>query len=76
DTSDEIDLRNVPRPLRHPMIFAKFDSLAPGQSFRLLNDHDPIPLNRQFDTNRPGQAVWEYTERGPDIFRIRISKIQ
>lgn len=72
---EELDLREVPRPLRHPMIFSKFDALAVGDSLRLLNDHDPIPLNRQFESIRPGQASWEYTERGPSLFRIRIRRI-
>jgi uncharacterized protein (DUF2249 family)/quercetin dioxygenase-like cupin family protein len=72
---EELDLREVPRPQRHPMIFAKFDALAPGESLRLLNDHDPIPLNRQFDSIRPGEASWEYIERGPSLFRIRIRRI-
>ncbi|HEY1802628.1 MAG TPA: DUF2249 domain-containing protein [Terriglobales bacterium] len=72
---EELDLREVPRPQRHPMIFAKFDALAAGESLRLLNDHDPIPLNRQFDSIRPGEASWEYIERGPSLFRIRIRRI-
>jgi len=75
ELSEELDLREVPRPQRHPLIFAKFDALAPGASLRLLNDHDPVPLNRQFEATRPGQALWEYMERGPSLFRIRISKV-
>lgn len=75
DTSEELDLRRVPRPERHPLIFAKFDSLGMGGSLRLLNDHDPVPLHGQFDNLRPGQASWEYLERGPSLFRIRIRRI-
>lgn len=75
DISEVLDLREVPRPQRHPMIFAKFDALVPGASLRLLNDHDPIPLNRQFDMVRPGEALWEYLKRGPDLFSIRITRI-
>lgn len=73
--SEVLDIREVPRPLRHPMIFAKFDSLPVGGELWLVNDHDPIPLNRQFDTIRPGQARWEYEQRGPEIFRIRITRV-
>lgn len=73
--SEELDLREVPRAQRHSIIFAKFDALAPGASLRLLNDHDPIPLNRQFEMIRPRQAIWEYIERGPSRFRIRIRKL-
>lgn len=75
DDSEELDLREIPRPQRHPLIFAKFDALAVGGSLRLLNDHDPVPLNRQFDNIRPGQALWEYIVRGPSLFHIRIRRI-
>lgn len=73
--AEVLDLREVPRPLRHPMVFAKLDALAVGGSFVLVNDHDPVPLNRQIDSLRPGQAGWEYLQRGPDLFRIRIKRI-
>ncbi len=72
---EELDLREVPRPLRHPLVFQKLDALPMGGSFVLVNDHDPVPLNGQIDTMRPGQAAWEYIKRGPDIFRIRIRRI-
>lgn len=74
-SEEELDLREIPRPQRHSLIFAKFDALPGGSSLLLLNDHDPIPLGRQFETVRPGQASWEYIERGPALFRIRIQRI-
>lgn len=73
--TENLDIRDVPRPLRHPMIFAKFDALDIGASLRLVNDHDPILLNRQFESIRPGQALWEYEDRGPGLFRIRITRV-
>ncbi len=75
DSSEELDLRGIPPPQRHPLIFQKFDALALGDSLRLINDHDPVPLSRQIDSFRPGQALWEYIQRGPDVFRIRIRRI-
>ena len=75
DGVEELDIREVPRPLRHPMIFAKFDALPVGGALRLINDHDPVPLNRQFEMIRPGQLLWEYEERGPQLFRIRITRV-
>lgn len=75
DHSEELDLREIPRNQRHPLIFAKFDALAVGGSLQLLNDHDPVALNHQFDSHRPGQALWEYIVRGPSLFRIRIRRI-
>jgi uncharacterized protein (DUF2249 family)/mannose-6-phosphate isomerase-like protein (cupin superfamily) len=71
----ELDLRSVPRPQRHPMVFARFDALAVGESFELVNDHDPIPLSRQMAAMRPGQAEWSYLERSPEAFRIRVLRV-
>jgi uncharacterized protein (DUF2249 family) len=74
-TNPGLDLRAVPRPQRHALVFAQFDALEVGESFELINDHDPIPLNRQMDAMRPGQAEWSYVARGPEVFRIRVRRI-
>lgn len=73
--SEELDLRQVPRPERHPLVFAKLDALAVGESFILINDHDPVPLNIQIQNQRPGEVSWEYTGREPGLFRIQIKRI-
>lgn len=39
-----LDVRTVPPPQRHPLILQTFESLAPGEAFILVNDHDPKPL--------------------------------
>jgi len=75
ETISELDLRDTPRPQRHPIIFDVFDRLKEGDSFVLVNDHDPQPLKRQMERMREGQVDWEYVERGPDSFRIRITRI-
>jgi len=72
---EELDLRQVPRPERHPLIFRRFDGLPVGDAFVIINDHDPVPLNRQLEAMRPGQLSWEYIVRGPDLFRIRVRRI-
>lgn len=73
--SPVLDLRNVPRPQRHPLVFGRLDALGVGESFELINDHDPIPLHRQIDTMRPGQAEWSYIDRRPEYFHIRVCRI-
>lgn len=72
---EALDLRAVEHFQRHPLVFAKFDALSVGESFILINDHDPVPLNRQMEAMRPYQLTWEYITRGPDIFRIRVRRI-
>jgi uncharacterized protein (DUF2249 family) len=74
-TNEELDLRYVPRGQRHPLVFARFDSLVLGEDMVLVNDHDPQPLHLQFDKLRPGEAEWHYVDRGPEVFRIRIVRV-
>jgi len=56
--TDELDVRQVPKSQRHPMIFARFDALAAGESFVLVNSHDPIHLREEFARDRPGAYDW------------------
>ena len=70
-----IDVRTIPPPQRHPLIFGRFDALAAGESFDLLNDHDPAPLYYQFERTRAGQFAWSYLETGPARWRVRIARV-
>lgn len=69
-----VDVRQTPPAQRHPLIFGTFDRLLPGQSFELVNDHDPKPLYYQFSAEMPGTFQWEYLERGPETWRVLITK--
>jgi uncharacterized protein (DUF2249 family) len=71
----ELDVRTLPPKERHPRIFGLFDGLKPGESFVLVNDHDPKPLYYQFQVERPGAFAWEYLEEGPEVFRVRITRL-
>lgn len=70
-----IDLRQIPPPARHVLIFNTFETLLPGQALELVNDHDPRPLNAQFGLRAPGQFSWNYLENGPAVWRVQIGKI-
>jgi uncharacterized protein (DUF2249 family)/quercetin dioxygenase-like cupin family protein len=71
----EIDLCLLPRSERHPLVFEAFDRLAVGQSILIFNDHDPQPLRMQIEQMRGGEMGWEYVERGPDTFCVRLTRI-
>lgn len=73
--TETLDIRQIPPPQRHPLIFETFERLEPGQSFVLVNDHDPKPLHYQFKVEREGQFTWEYLEQGPRDWRIRIGRV-
>ena len=73
-TETVIDVRQIMPRMRHPLIFQTFEQLAPNEGFMLVNDHDPQPLLYQFNVMHPGAFAWDYVERGPDLWRIRISR--
>ena len=60
--------------IKHATIFNRFDSLKPGESFILQNDHDPRPLRFQLENIHGNTFEWEYLEQGPEIFKIKITK--
>lgn len=73
--TQNLDVREVAPRVRHPLIFSTFDGLQPGQSFVLINDHDPKPLFYQFQAERDGQFRWEYLATGPEDWHVRITRM-
>lgn len=71
-----VDVRPLAPPQRHPLIFGTYEDLAPGSEFVLVNDHDPKPLYYHFSAEYAGEFEWEYLERGPKVWQVRISKRQ
>ncbi len=69
-----LDVRALPPRERHPRIFSRFDALAPGTGFVLVNDHDPKPLYYQLAAERPGAFSWQYLEQGPEVWRVAIGR--
>ncbi|MDO8440157.1 MAG: DUF2249 domain-containing protein [Polaromonas sp.] len=72
--ANTIDVRDIIPRERHPLIFNSFNTLQPGQSLQLINDHDPKPLYFQFESLANGQFSWTYLESGPDVWRVQIGK--
>ncbi len=61
----KIDVRTIPVWQRHPLIFAAFDALVPGDGIALVTDHEPRPLRAEFEATRRGSFVW-HQRRAPD----------
>ena len=70
-----IDVRPIPRQERHPLIFSQLESLAPGQTLVVVNNHNPIPLRNQVAENYPGQYKSEYLEEGPTLYRLAFTRL-
>jgi uncharacterized protein (DUF2249 family) len=71
----ELDLRQIMPFERHELIFQKWDSLKPGETLRIINDHDPKPLRYQFEAEYKGQYEWEYEQEGPKDWMVKIKKV-
>ena len=71
----ELDVRPLAKPDKHPTIFATYEDLGVGDSFVLVNDHDPKHLHDEFEAEHPGSFGWEYLAREPRNWRIRITKL-
>lgn len=69
-----VDVRTVPPPQRHPMIFGTFNQLVPGEAMLLVNDHDPKPLFYQFQAELGDIFTWDYIEQGPEVWQVRIGR--
>ncbi|MBK9989845.1 MAG: DUF2249 domain-containing protein [Verrucomicrobia bacterium] len=76
DANAVFDVRPIPSRVKHAQIFQRWLDLLVGHYFVLLNDHDPVPLRYQFEAEFPGAFSWEYLEKGPDEFRVKITKLR
>ncbi len=70
----ELDVRLLSPREKHPTIFLKFNALVNGESFIVINDHDPKPLYYQMLAELGNDFQWEYLEEGPEVWRVRITK--
>jgi uncharacterized protein (DUF2249 family) len=71
----QVDVRTIPPRERHPLIFSTFSKLPAGRAMELVNDHDPKPLYYQFEAELHGLFDWDYLERGPEVWRVAITKL-
>ncbi|MGH3069925.1 MAG: DUF2249 domain-containing protein [Streptosporangiaceae bacterium] len=69
-----LDVRTEEPKRRHELIFETFTDLPVGQTYVLVNDHDPKPLRYQFEAENAGEFSWQYLEEGPQVWRVRIGR--
>lgn len=74
-TEQNLDVRPLAKPDKHPTIFATYRALTVGDSFVLINDHDPKHLHEEFAADHSGSFGWDYLSREPRDWRIRITKL-
>lgn len=69
-----IDVRTIPKPERHPLIFAAYKKLEVGSGLILINDHEPLHLKTEMEDEFAEALGWEPLPKDDGGFRVRISK--
>lgn len=69
-----LDVRKLIPMERHRLIFETYGKLKPGESFVLVNDHDPKPLYYQLDAEHTGEFSWNYLQQGPATWQVQIGR--
>lgn len=75
DPDHDLDMRRLRPTDKCPSLFAKYADLPVGGSFVLVSNDDPGHLREEFDADLAGTYGWQYLDRGPAVWRIRISKL-
>lgn len=70
----ELDVRNVPHVIRHATVFGALESVAPGGGVLLVAPHDPLPLLNQIGQRWPGVFDVAYQQKGPDAWRLSLTR--
>lgn len=74
DDEPVLDVREIPHSIRHATVFGAFDAVPAGGTLVLIAHHDPVPLLKQLHDRTPGGLDVDYAERGPQAWRLRLSK--
>lgn len=70
-----IDVRTIPRWLRHARVFATFDALLADQYLVLISDHEPRPLRSQFEERYGSRYSWTDRQLGDGRWEVRVRKV-
>ncbi|MEO9022270.1 MAG: DUF2249 domain-containing protein [Ginsengibacter sp.] len=73
---NEFDIRPFPPTERHEMFYKAFADIKPGEAFEFINDHDPKPLYYQMEAESKEPFRWEYLEKGPEEWKVRVIKVK
>jgi uncharacterized protein (DUF2249 family) len=74
ETERVVEVNDIDPRHRHMVIQQLFEHLTPGDSLRLVVDHDPKPLLVQLETRYGAQCRWNYLEQGPDTWHVRLQR--
>src|SRR5690349_143698 len=60
--------------ITHPDLVDRYDKLMPGGEMEITHAHDPKPLYYQLLNHRGHEFSWEYLQKGPNAWKVKITK--
>jgi uncharacterized protein (DUF2249 family) len=67
-----VDLREIAPQSRSAAALYTSCLLRPGQAMQVIDDHDPVDLQLEFQA-QPERFAWRYVERG-SVWRVSITR--
>lgn len=73
---NSFDIRPYEPAERHERFYKAFADIKAGEAFEFINDHDPLPLYYQMEAESKEPFKWEYLEKGPEVWKVKVIKIK
>lgn len=73
---NSFDIRPYEPAERHERFYKAFADIKVGEAFEFINDHDPLPLYYQMEAESNEPFKWEYVEKGPDVWKVKVIKVK
>lgn len=74
DVVTSYDVREIPKPERHPTIHHRYGMIPEGGTMELIAPHEPRPLHREFRQQYGDSFDWEVVESERGRVRVHITK--
>ncbi|WP_281194198.1 DUF2249 domain-containing protein [Halorubrum sp. F4] len=71
-----LDVREIPPVDRHTKIHEEFESMEPGETLTIVNDHEPKPLFYEMAAEVPAfdEDAYEVSQESPGEFVAEFPK--
>lgn len=73
-TETNLNFESFEPRVQQAIVFSLFEGLRDGEFFNIQNSSDPVSLYNELTTLKIPSMKWEYLEKGPETWRIRVSK--
>lgn len=75
NTTQKLDLREVPPEERNLRFHQAMESIRPGTIFLLFDNEEPREIQNQLNHDFEGRFRWKVLQGGPDLWVIKVAKL-